>query len=128
VFSLPCVGYFEATQVFRGFSADSRRDLSGSIALLAQSDGERVRISAGPGVGVHSVKTTLERFPDEYSDAWRVELHDSKFGIHAQVGLDIAVGRSLWLFGLLRYDLLKGQAQSESKALGGLRYRFRRSR
>lgn len=124
----PEVGYFKSSRVFPGFSTDSRSDLSGSVALLAQSSDERVRVSAGPGIGVHSVETTLEFFPDEQVEGWRAELDDTKFGIHAQVGVDVALGRAFWLFGLLRYDLLKGQAQNEGKVVGGLRYRFRRSR
>lgn len=125
----PELGYFESTRVHPGYSSFERKDFSASLALLFQSKAERLRFSAGPGLGMHSTSTTVDYAPDLWGgEAWTLHYSDTKLGIHVQAGLDVAIGRRLWAYGLLRYDLLKGEAQNESKALAGVRYRFPRSR
>ncbi|MFI5183556.1 MAG: hypothetical protein ACHQNV_04095 [Vicinamibacteria bacterium] len=114
------------------YDRSARTDLNLGVNLMAQTPGDRIRLSIGGGLGPHFVKSEAgqtDTYPDrpEANSTWSYSNSETKLGIHALVGLEARVSRRFSLFADARYDLLKGEAQNEIKLYGGLSFDLTRA-
>jgi opacity protein-like surface antigen len=117
----PEVGIWEKSEG-EGDVEISLRDLNFGANLLYVSDMKKTKLWGGAGLGAHLIKGTLG-----IGGLGSESESDTRLGLHLLGGVDYEMGKTVDLYGAVRYDLvsLEGDANlNQAKLYAGVRYRF----